>query len=93
MALCFASAHTTDSLHLTDQRVTEAANLPADAFLPSASDTNKLRERMVVIVQRILVKNWPSLKSLEKHVPVHIRHRFTSTMQKETSIVKKRLRI
>ncbi len=64
MALCFAVRHRSPLIR-DDEPRKEAQVLDGMAFLPS--DLMDLRNRMTIIVQRILVHHLPKLKALRVH--------------------------
>ena len=67
MALCFAVRHRTPVVEDDGPRV-EAQDLDGTAFLPSPREVADLRDRMAIVVQRILVHHLPALKPLEAFV-------------------------
>ncbi len=87
MALCFASVHRTETLHLDSDIVLKAADLASESFFPTYEDSDALRDRMATLVQRIVTKHISSLQHLRPHVKDHIRHRFTERMQKPSHII------
>ena len=56
MAMSYAVFHRTPSLSLTRQDVLPACDIPVEVLIPQTADFDKLEERMVIIVKRILVR-------------------------------------
>ncbi len=86
MALCFAVRHRTPVVEDDGPRV-EAQDLDGTAFLPSPREVADLRDRMAIVVQRILVHHLPELKPLEAFVPTHISHRFSGAMREASKVI------
>lgn len=71
-----------------DEGVTTTASaLPLSTFLPSSDDFNCLRNRMGVIVQRILVKIIPCLGDSDDEVMWHIPHEHMAEMSQKSNVV------
>ncbi len=69
---------------MQDPYTTKAQDLPFETFLPCHKDWVKLRQRMVIIVQRILVQQFDCLNTkVTKHVP----HLYSEEMCKKSHVV------
>ncbi len=86
MALCFAAKHRTSSLGMVDQAVREATDLNGADLLPSQADFTSLRNRMIVLVERILVCHIPALSNLSSKVCHHLHHRYSAKMREATEV-------
>lgn len=58
----------------TPEKLVRASDLPLTAFMPSPEDYNSLRQRMEVIVERILVAHVPWLRDYTSYTCTHILH-------------------
>jgi len=88
-ANAYAALNRVDIKGLDEQRqVMRAADIPLSAYLPSNEDRTALRERMAVIVGRILVENIPFFSQYcRSGVIHHVSHRFTTESAVKTDTV------
>lgn len=94
-AMAFGSLNRIPSLHLNDDfaACTPALEIPMTAFLPDKSDWDALRNRMNILVQRIMIKQSVTLKSkFEKYVVMHIPHRYSEECKEKSKIVSKTMK-
>ena len=68
-----------------ERNTVAATHLPLNIFLPSDGDWDVLRERMVVIVSRILRENIPTLRHIS--VCKHIEHQYSKDSAKRSEWV------
>ena len=65
----------------------EAVTIPAASFLPGESDWGRLRDRMKILVARILVEHIPALQNNRNIVEWHIPHEFSNESNKKSEVV------
>lgn len=75
-----ADASTTVTLQKIDA-------VAADVFLPSASDTDALRNNFIVLCARVLVNKLSCLESFKSCVPEHIQHALSTEMSRRSTVV------
>ncbi|XP_070554960.1 uncharacterized protein [Ptychodera flava] len=87
-ALSYAVRNRVSGRHLENIDQTIKANhLPLSAFLPTKTDWKSLEERMVTIVERIMVKRFNCFETEEKGVTWHISHEFSKESVRKSEIV------
>lgn len=65
-----------------------AVEIPIEKFLPSQDDCREIRNRMNLVVARILVQEIPFFqRHFSECVPKHIRHRFWRESSKKSNVV------
>ncbi|XP_022107179.1 uncharacterized protein LOC110988185 isoform X2 [Acanthaster planci] len=82
-ALCFSVQHRTPSLQLSSDDA--EIDVHPSSILPDQKDIQTLKQRMAVIVQRILVQHMSALDDV--CVEAHIPHHFTAEMSEKSSLV------
>ena len=70
---------------LSEQSTYTALELPLPSILPSISDFDQLKERMVIIVERIISAYVPAFNSVS--VTKHIPHVYSENMSMKNEIV------
>ena len=65
----------------------DISTLPLQTFLPSIDDCEHLVQEFVVLVARVVVRNFPAFKFLESTVPSHIPHQYSDVMKMKSEIV------
>lgn len=74
--------------HLPDERpLADVSKLPLSTWLPSISDCISLREEFIILVSRVLVKNFSAFDFLKNEVIDHIPHVYSAVMKKKSEIV------
>ena len=61
--------------------------LPLQTFIPSVTDCEHLLQEFVVLVARVVVKQFSAFKFLEDVVPQHIPHEYSKLMATKSEIV------
>lgn len=85
-ALCFATRNRISFRHLDyDTDTHPAIEIPVEEYLPSESDWSALRERMEIITQWILKKNFVAFADAE--VEMHIPHKYSVESSLKSQIV------
>jgi len=77
-------------VHCEDSRLTgtlKAVDIPLTAFLPSSDDYDSLKDRMRVIVTRILAHHLPFFRH-HSVVDRHVRHRYSSESAATSELVR-----
>ncbi len=63
------------------------------SMLPTKQDSESLRQNMATLVARILIKNFPYLKSFARCLGRHILHRFSNEMSEKSHVVSISIRV
>lgn len=58
-----------------------------ESFLPTASDSAKLKDNFGVLIARILVKYIPAYTTFSDIIPQHIPHQYSSEMSRKSEVV------
>lgn len=56
----------------------DIGNVRLESMLPSKQDSEAIRQNMTTLVARVLIKNFPFLKSFARCLGRHISHRFSA---------------
>ena len=83
----YAAKNRVSCRHLTDEVTKKASEIPLTDILPSQADFESLKERMEVIVQRILVKNLKCFEEVAEAVEQHIPHQYSAESAQKTECV------
>ncbi|XP_062602465.1 uncharacterized protein LOC134264190 [Saccostrea cucullata] len=87
-ALSYCVENRIATCHMNDQIVTRAIDIPLEKFLPRQADFKEVRQRMTVIVARIIVQEIPFFKEhFMDCVPKHIRHKFWRESSKKSNVI------
>ena len=62
-------------------------SLPADFFLPTASDVQAVKVNLVTIVSRLISRYIHHLSPLSKSIPKHILHKYSGEMSRKSEVV------
>lgn len=85
-SIIVARSRTQGSLLPHTGQVSSLDEVPADFFLPSCDDVNKLRANLIVLVSRMLTEYIPQLASFRKYVTKHIEHCYTKEMSEKSEV-------
>ena len=85
-SILVASSRTQGSLLSHRGRVSSLGEVPAEFFLPSTDDVDKLNSNLVVLVSRVLTEYFPQLAHFRKHVVNHIEHLYTREMSSKSEV-------
>ncbi|XP_061162619.1 uncharacterized protein LOC133171838 [Saccostrea echinata] len=83
-ALAYCAENRIPTTHLTNSYV-NASDIPLQKFLPMEEDITEIKQRMEVIVARIIQKEMPYFNSC-KVVP-HIRHKFWRESSRKSKVI------
>lgn len=87
-ALSYCVENRVPSTYLDNDIRKHAVEIPIEKFLPSQDDSKEIRNRMSIIVARILVQEIPFFqRHFSECVPKHVRHRFWRESSKKSSVV------
>ena len=76
------------TLHLDDeQSIGSVRSLPISDFLPSIDDCTAIRDNYVILVARVITKNFKHFSFLRDCVPKHIHHEYIAQMAQKTTMV------
>ena len=87
VALTYAVSHRTPSLHLPDNDCKPATEIALSSFLPTPSEWNNIKERMINIVERILTEHVPALQELKSMVLQHVPHEQSASMSRKSCVI------
>ena len=74
--------------HLPDELpLADVSELPLSTWLPSISDCVTLRDEFIILVSRVLVRNFTAFDFLKNEVVEHIPHAYSAAMKKKSEIV------
>lgn len=84
--MCFGVQNRISTLQYVMDYPKKASAMSPYCFLPSQDDYNRLKERMVFVVTRILASNMTCLMDVptEKHMP----HAFSAEMTEQSKVVR-----
>jgi hypothetical protein len=86
--MCYAHQHRVSNANLPRNDGAPALTLPASAFLPDHDVITSVRQRMIMIVTRIIAKHLPTIGTqVQRSVIKHIPHENSSAMKKRSKIV------
>ncbi len=83
----FACLNRVNVMHLNDRRVVRASLLPLSAFLPMPDVLENIRNRMRIMVERILTTHLDAFKPLQDKITWHIPHEYTAEMRHNSKLV------
>lgn len=89
LALCYAAENRVPTVDLEVHRnnTVPALSLPLDTYLPQPEDYNALRDRMVVLVERLIVEEFAFFHAYRDVVLKHIPHKYSTEMSRQSSVV------
>ena len=65
----------------------EIDNVHLESMLPTKKDGEKVRQNMAILVARVLIKNFPFLKSFARSLGRHILHLYSNEMSQKSEVV------
>jgi hypothetical protein len=88
-ANAYAALNRVDRSELMGNTLTlDAVEIPISAYVPSSNDLDELRERMEIIVSRILCQHVPHFKQFYNDVVCwHISHQYSAESAKPSTLV------
>lgn len=86
-ALAYVAKNRVNTVHFTDNSMKPALDLDPSIFLLSDVEKIKIRERLVNMVQRIMVKYLPMFEPLDYLVQKHIQHTYSVESATKSEIV------
>ena len=74
--------------HLPDELpLADVSELPLSTWLPSISDCVALRDEFIILVSRVLVRNFTAFDFFKNEIVEHIPHAYSAAMKKKSEIV------
>ena len=67
--------------------IANLSSLPAEKFLPTASDFQAVRANLIILASRILTQYLGDLSLLSKAIPKHIMHKYSNEMAVKSEVV------
>lgn len=87
-ALSLAVENRVFTSHMDDKSVKLAADIPLHNFIPMEKDLMEIRQRMTIIVSRIIVEEVPFFRdNFSNEVTTHIRHQHWRESSQKSNVV------